>query len=87
MRGGRGVPEIFFGLEYFCYLGAHAKFCNPICLLSGIQVREREEEERKKLQSKVATYIYASSQGQRTNSAQTNVETCLVLNVVGRQFG
>jgi hypothetical protein len=29
--GGRGVPEIIFLFEssYFCYLGAHAKICNP----------------------------------------------------------
>ena len=45
-----GVPEIRFSLEssYFCYLGAHVKFHNPSCLLSGRKVTTSEEEERKR---------------------------------------
>ena len=35
--------------------------------------KEREREEEKKMQFIVATYVYASSQGQRTHSAWTNV--------------
>ena len=48
--GVGGVPEICFSLEssYFCYLGAHAKFCNPSCLLSGRKIRDSEEEERRR---------------------------------------
>ena len=44
--GVGGVPEIRFSLEssYFCYLGAHAKFHNSSCLLSGRKVRDSEEE-------------------------------------------
>jgi hypothetical protein len=37
--------------------------------------RKKEEEERKKekiMPSTMATYVYASSQGQRTHSARTN---------------
>jgi hypothetical protein len=33
---------------------------------------ERREKEEKKMPFKVATYVYASSQGQRTHSARTN---------------
>ena len=33
---------------------------------------EREREEEKKMPFIVATYVYASSQGQRTHSARTN---------------
>jgi hypothetical protein len=34
---------------------------------------EREKEEEKKMPFIVATYVYASSQGQRTHSARTNI--------------
>ena len=34
--------------------------------------REREKKEEKKMPFIVATYVYASSQGQRTHSARTN---------------
>jgi hypothetical protein len=33
---------------------------------------EEREKEREKMPFKVATYVYASSQGQRTHSALTN---------------
>jgi hypothetical protein len=35
--------------------------------------REEERKREKKMPFIVATYVYASSQGQRTNSAQTNI--------------
>ena len=57
-------------------LGAHAKFRNPSCLLSGRKVRTSEEEEerrRKIMPSIVATYVYASSRGQRTHFARTKI--------------
>ena len=58
-------------------LGAHAKFQNPTITPSGRisneLEREREEEEEKKMPFIVATYVYASSQGQRTHSARTNI--------------
>ena len=43
--GVGGVPEIHFSLEssYFCYLGAHAKFHNPSCLLCGIKAMASED--------------------------------------------
>ena len=46
--GVGGVPEIRFSLESssFCYLGAHAKFHNPSCLLSGRKVTSSEREKR-----------------------------------------
>ena len=34
--------------------------------------RERERKREKKMPFVVATYVYASSQGQRTHSARTN---------------
>ena len=34
---------------------------------------EREREEEKKMPFIVATYVYGSSQGQRTHSARTNI--------------
>ena len=34
--------------------------------------REKERKKEKKMPFIVATYVYASSQGQRTHSAQTN---------------
>ena len=34
--------------------------------------RKKEEREREKMPFIVATYVYASSQGQRTQSARTN---------------
>ena len=34
--------------------------------------RKREREKRKKMPFIMATYVYASSQGQRTHSARTN---------------
>jgi hypothetical protein len=51
VRGVGGVPEICFWLEseYFCYLGAHAKFQNPTTILSGrISNEPGEKRERKK---------------------------------------
>jgi hypothetical protein len=39
--------------------------------------KKEEEEERKKekiMPSTMATYVYASSQGQRTHSARTNIK-------------
>ena len=35
--------------------------------------REEREREREKMPFIVATYVYASSQGQRTHSARTNL--------------
>ena len=37
-RGVGGVPNFFFLWEsyFLCYLGAHAKMCNPMISLSGI---------------------------------------------------
>jgi hypothetical protein len=81
VRGVGGVPEFFFWLKslYFCYLGAHAKFQNPTKIPSGrISNEPGGERERKKEREKmpfiVATYVYASSQGQRTHSARTNFQ-------------
>ena len=58
--GAAGVPEIRFSLESssFCYLGAHAKFQNPSCLLSGRKVRDSDEE-RKIMPSTMATSALA----------------------------
>ena len=36
---------------------------------------ERKKEREKKMPFVVATYVYASSQGQRTHSARTNKQT------------
>jgi hypothetical protein len=75
--GGRGGPQIFFWLEssYFCYLGAHAKLENPKTIPSG-RISNEPVEKKKKREKKmpfiVATYVYASSQGQCTHSARTN---------------
>ena len=41
--------------------------------LLGELAMSRREEEEKKIPFIVATYVYASSQGQRTHSARTNV--------------
>jgi hypothetical protein len=38
---------------------------------------ERGEREEKKMPFIVAAYVYASSQGQRTHSARTNLKTFL----------
>jgi hypothetical protein len=81
--GGRGGPRNLFciGILIFLWL-AHAKFRNPCCLLSGRQVRTSEER-RKIMPSIVAIYVYASSQGHRTHSAQTsdnyNISVCRVI--------
>ena len=40
---------------------------------------ERREEEEKKMPFIVATYFYASSQGQRTHSARTNYEPLFIV--------
>ena len=39
--GGSGAPRFFFLLESssLCYLGAHAKICNPMLSLSGIYLK------------------------------------------------
>jgi hypothetical protein len=37
---------------------------------------EEREKKEKKMPFKVATYVYASSQGQRTHSARTNLNYC-----------
>ena len=75
--GVGGVPEIRFSLESssFCYLGAHAKFHNPSCLLSGRKGRASEEERRKKKNNAkyYGHYVYASSHGQRTHSNRTKI--------------
>jgi hypothetical protein len=42
---------------------------------------ERRREKEKKMPFIVATYVYASSQGQRTHSARTNTRMgCIALN-------
>ena len=58
VRGVGGVPDFFEGLEssYFCYLGAHAKFQNPMTTSSGRisnepEERKKERERRKKIHS------------------------------------
>ena len=65
--GVGGVPEIRFSLESssFCYLGAHAKFHNPSCLLSGRKVTssEREREEEEKIMA--STMVTTSAPAQR----------------------
>ena len=49
IEGVEGVPEICFSLEssLIGYLGAHAKFCNPSCLLSGRKATASEEEDHR----------------------------------------
>jgi hypothetical protein len=75
-KGGRGGPQNFVlvGIIIFLLLKAHAKFQNPTTIPSGRISNEPGERERKreKMPFIVATYIYASSQGQRTHSARTN---------------
>jgi hypothetical protein len=48
------------------------KIANPSGMISNEPEREMREVEEKKMPFIVATYVYASSQGQRTLSAQTN---------------
>ena len=61
-NGGGGVPKICFSLESssFCYLGAHAKFQNPSCLLSG---RKATSSERKKERARERKRNSASADG------------------------
>ena len=40
----------------------------------------REEERKRKMPFIVATYVYASSQGQRTHSARTKIDNYIVTN-------
>ena len=42
-------------------------------LLGELAMSRKKEEEEKKMPFIVATYVYASSQGQRTHSARTNM--------------
>ena len=44
--------------------------------------REEREREREKMPIIVATYVYASSQGQRTHSARTNYKNFLYNSVI-----
>ena len=59
-----GVPNHFFWLEcsYFCYLGARAKFQNPMTAPSGRISNEPRRREREKMPYIVATYVSASCQ-------------------------
>jgi hypothetical protein len=49
-----------------------------------VRIRNEPEERRKGKEKKmpfiVATYVYASSQGQRTHSARTNLHISIILN-------
>jgi hypothetical protein len=70
-----GVRILFFSQNfYYFFLGAHAKFQTPTITPSGRISNELERKRRreKKMPFIVATYVYASSQGQRTHSARTN---------------
>ena len=60
----------FFVMEsqYFCDLGAHAKFHHPSSLLSGRKVRESERRGGKIMPLRVATMFMPAAQGQRTHS-------------------
>ena len=53
-RGVGGVSEICFSLEssYFCELGAHAKFQNPMTPPSMVLSRRREERKREREKEK-----------------------------------
>ena len=42
-------------------------------LLGELAMSRKKEEEEKKMPFIVATYVYTSSQGQRTHSAQTKI--------------
>jgi hypothetical protein len=42
---------------------------------NGGKKKQQEQENKRKITKIVATFVYASSQGQRTHSAQTNYET------------
>jgi hypothetical protein len=75
--GGRGGPRIFFlvGILIFLLLMSPCKIAKTLRqpLLGELAMsRKRREREEKKMPFIVATYIYASSQGQRKHSAWTN---------------
>ena len=55
-------------------------------LLGELAMSPEEEEEEKKMPFIVATYVYASSQGQRTHSARTNNEQDLRFPVLFSHF-
>jgi hypothetical protein len=60
------------------YLGAHAKLQNPTTTPFWEKSKGLGEKERKIMPFVVATYVYASSQGQRMHSAQTNLTDKIV---------
>ena len=78
---GRGRGQIFFLPKFLLFfLGAHAKIWNPTTTPSvvlntgGKKIsRQRTHFARTKICKIVATFVYSSSQGQRTHSARTNL--------------
>ena len=59
--------------EYFCKLGAHAKFQNHMTTPSGRKANSSEERERKKREREIMLSITATSLARwRTHSARTN---------------
>jgi hypothetical protein len=45
-----------------------------VVLNSGGKKTRKQQQEKKKIAKIVATFVYASSQGQRTHSAQTKMQ-------------
>ena len=69
------MSQIYFILlesSYFSYLEAHAKIWNPTTTPYVVLNSGGKNNKRKKIPKIVATFVYASSQGQRTHSARTN---------------
>jgi hypothetical protein len=47
----------------------------------GKNKKTRKQKNKRKIPKIVATFVYASSQGQRTHSAQTNIQTIPIQNL------
>ena len=82
-EGGGGPNFIFPQNLYYFFLGAHAKIWNPtitpsVVLNSGGN-NKNNKKEKKKIPKIVATYVFASCQGQRTHYAPTKIVAYLSL--------
>jgi hypothetical protein len=76
VQGGRGITEIFLGLEsyFFCYLVAHAKFHYPRTTPSGRKVTGLEERREEKNTVNSGHYVLPSTP---KGSARITSHTCL----------